>query len=105
MRLALPAAVAAFLFANAMHLGAAGKIVGGPFVVNVKPTSATVVWVVQNGADLRAETMPRADLKPGSVQKSEVPNAPGLGGTFKTPPMAAQPFEFVVFGDTRTRHD
>jgi hypothetical protein len=104
MKRQLPA-IAAVLLASAMHAGSGGQIIGGPYVVNVKSTSATVVWVIQNGADLRAETLPLTDLKPGTVQKYKIPNAPELEGTFKTAPVEPVPFEFVVFGDTRTRHD
>jgi acid phosphatase type 7 len=98
---------AAFLAAGTLALGAAGKLVGGPMVVNAKPTSATVVWVVQSGegSDLRVETKALAGLTPGAIQHYDVNGTDSGRGSFQTPPTKAEPFEFVVFGDTRTRHD
>ena len=39
----------ALIFAGALTLIAADKVVGGPMVVNATPRSATVVWIVQSG--------------------------------------------------------
>ena len=96
------------------------KVVGGPYVVNVGPKSATVMWVVQTGEAslgtepgkmektapvLHAEKIEFNGLKPGTTYYYE--SFPGAGGkgSFKTPPSGAAQFQFVVFGDTRTRHD
>jgi hypothetical protein len=101
---------------------AAQNIVGGPFVVNVTPTSATVVWIVQNGQvtfrtqsgaepkvspSLQAEKTTLGGLKPNTRYDYEVPDHPEAKGSFKTPPTTAEPapFQFLLYGDTRTRHD
>src|SRR5258708_1960415 len=69
---------------------AAGKIVGGPYAVNVTQTSATVAWVVQAGQTslgaapgkldrtapvLRLEKVSYAELEPGKTHYYDV-----LGG-------------------------
>ena len=98
----------------------ADKIVGGPFTVNVGPKAATVVWVVQTGETsigtepgkmnktspvLRAETMVFPSLKAGTTYYYQVfPGEAGKGSS-KTPPAGPAQFQFVVYGDTRTRHD
>jgi len=96
------------------------KIVGGPYVVNATPTSATLMWMVQTGEAsfggllgalehkvpvLRAEHVHLTGLKPGAVQYYQAFPGEAGKGSFKTPPVGATPFEFVVYGDTRTRHD
>ena len=103
-----------------MTASAADKVIGGPFVVNSNARSATVVWIVQSdevvvksqdGADshaagvLRAESVMVTGLKPGMSYDYSVPGKENLKGSFKTPPRAGTPFEFVLYGDTRTRHD
>ncbi|MEP6915189.1 MAG: metallophosphoesterase [Acidobacteriota bacterium] len=95
-------------------------VVGGPYAVNVRPRSATVMWVVQTGQAslgtelgsmekavplLRAEKIEFYGLKPGTTYYYESFPGPGGKGSFKTPPVGPAPFQFVVFGDTRTRHD
>ncbi len=99
-------AVLVLLSASTGALPAAGTLVGGPMVVNAKPTSATVAWIVQSseGAALRVETKALTGLEPGTLQSYDV-GGEGGKGTFRTPPNKTVPFEFVVFGDTRTRHD
>jgi hypothetical protein len=98
---------------------AADKVIGGPMVVNVTGRSAQVVWVVQSdevvltqqGADpksapvLHSETVTFNGLKPGTSYDYAVPGHAELKGTFKTAPAAGQNFEFVAYGDTRTRPD
>ena len=98
---------------------AADQVVGGPFVVNVSARSAQVVWVVKAGEAslkaqganarlaplLRSESVTFNGLKAGTVYEYGIPGHDDLKGTFKTPPAAGQPFEFVVYGDTRTRDD
>jgi predicted phosphodiesterase len=96
------------------------KIVGGPYVVNVEPRSATLMWVVQTGEVtmgaepgrmdrtalvLRAERVTLTGLQPGStVHYQAFPGDAGKG-SFKTPPAGPAQFQFVVYGDTRTRHN
>ena len=97
-----------------------GQVVGGPYVVNVGPRSASVMWVVQTGQGslgtepgkmdktaplLRAEKMDFSGLKPGTTYYYESFPGPDGKGSFKTPPAGPAPFQFVVYGDTRTRHD
>ena len=96
------------------------KLVGGPYAVNVGPRTATVVWVVQTGqvslhaADtstalsapvLRAEKVHFTGLEPGKTYTYDGLRWPGATGSFTTAPNGPAPFEFVVYGDTRTRHD
>jgi hypothetical protein len=101
-------------------LTAADKVAGGPFVVNVTARTATVVWILQSddavmkSADgsevhtaplLHAESVRFTGLKAGMSYDYQVPGNPDLKGTFKTPLAGEGQFEFVVYGDTRTRHD
>jgi hypothetical protein len=97
----------------------AQKITGGPYVVNTGSGAATVVWIVQDkqvslkGPDqtvhayptLRVEKTTMADLKPNTRYEYEVGEQGEGKGSFKTPAAAADPYNFVVYGDTRTRHD
>ena len=112
---------------------AADKIVGGPYVVNPTARTATIGWVVETSAVrvgdepgklnrsipvLRSEKVSLTGLKPGTTVHYRVP-VPATGATpaareaalaaaagyFKTPPTGRANFRFVVFGDTRTRHD
>jgi hypothetical protein len=98
----------------------AERVAGGPYVVNVGPNAATVMWLVESGRArvgdaarkiektvpiLSPEKMTLTGLSPGKTYTYEA--FPGEAGTgsFKTPPAGDAAFEFVVFGDTRTRHD
>lgn len=100
----------------------AQNIVGGPFVVNATPKSATIVWIVQSdevafrqqaGAEstvspaLQVEKTTLAGLKPNTWYEYELPGREAAKGSFKTPPSAPEPapFQFLLYGDTRTRHD
>ena len=98
----------------------AAQIVGGPLVVHAGPKSATIVWVVQDfqvelgdspdsvdrtsAPGLRAVRVSFTGLKPGKRYYYKVPGRDGLGGSFRTAPRGDADFQFVVFGDTRTRH-
>src|SRR5215467_9382901 len=97
------------------------KIVGGPFVVNVTPRSATIAWIVQgndvtvrpqNGTAvlsspaLRTEKTTLTSLQPNTRYEYNVSSDADAGtGSFKTPPTGSEPYRFVVYGDNRTRHD
>jgi len=96
------------------------KVVGGPYVVNAGPRSATVMWMVESGRAnigtspdnlaatvpvLRVERLRMTGLKPGTQYfYQSFPGEAGKG-SFKTAPSDAVPFQFVVYGDTRTRHN
>jgi predicted phosphodiesterase len=99
---------------------AAEKVIGGPYVVNVGQRSATVMWVVQTGqvaigADatkldqivpvLRAQQTVLNGLKAGATYHYEAFPGEAGKGSFKTAAAGEGPFQFVVYGDTRTRHD
>jgi 3',5'-cyclic AMP phosphodiesterase CpdA len=104
----------------AVSLSAADKIVGGPYVVNPAARSATIGWVVEtdavtiNGTKripvLRFERVSMTGLKAGETVQYEIPGTAPLEqrrGQFKVPPAdtSTEPYQFVVFGDTRTRDD
>jgi predicted phosphodiesterase len=97
-------------------LGAAPRVVGGPYVVNATSRGATVAWIVESdtvtyqAAGAAARTSPAlkveytdiSGLQPDTRCDYEVA---GGKGWFKTPPSGAEPFRFVLYGDVRTRHD
>jgi 3',5'-cyclic AMP phosphodiesterase CpdA len=107
--------------ALAASVAAADKIIGGPFTVNVTPRSATVVWIVQSdelilrppggvegrySPSFRVEKTTLASLQPGTHYDYELPGFPGVKGSFRTAAAADAPsYQFLVYGDTRTRHD
>src|SRR5262249_13768768 len=108
--------------AAAIPLVAGPKIVGGPFVVGVTQRTATMVWIVQSdevtlrsaagtatltSPSLRVEKTTFTGLQPNTRYEYAIPDAGDPGtGSFKTPPPAGPtPYRFVVYGDTRTRHD
>ena len=101
-------------------LNAQPKLAGGPFVVNAGQRSATVVWIVETGRGslgtapdrlettgvaLRAVRIPFTGLTPGTTYYYSVTGTDEGKGSFKTAPREEAPFQFVVYGDTRTRHD
>ena len=96
------------------------KVVGGPYVVNIGPRSGTVMWVVQVGEAsigtepdkgaksapvLQARKTTFLDLKRGTTYYYQAFPGDAGKGSFKTPPDGEARFQFVVYGDTRTRHD
>jgi acid phosphatase type 7 len=110
----------ALLAGNASQT-AAQKIVGGPFVTMQVPRTATIAWIVQDrevavtpaagfGASaypvLHVEKTTLTGLQPNTKYEYSVA-AGALKGSFKAPPApnAADPYRFVAYGDTRTRHD
>jgi predicted phosphodiesterase len=99
---------------------AADKLVGGPFAVNVGTNAATIVWVVQStearlgpspenltkeAPALRAERVGFTGLKPGTTYYYDVAGSEEGKGHFKTAPEGRASFMFIVYGDTRTRHE
>jgi hypothetical protein len=97
-------------------IASAQKVVGGPYVVNAGGGRATVAWVVQDGQivlhepgeesrtspALHVEKTTLTGLKPDTRYEYE---QGGGKGSFKTPPTGDGPYNFVVYGDTRSRHD
>jgi len=99
----------------------AQQVVGGPFVVNDSTRSATIAWIVRDsdvtvqsaGGEaktspvLRVEKTTLTGLEPSKKYDYTVPGHADLKGSFKTAPAptAKEPYTFVVYGDTRTRHD
>lgn len=99
---------------------AAEKVVGGPVAVNVGPRRATVTWVVETSAArlgkapdkmersapaLRFQKVTYTGLEAGTTYYYDVLGTPEGQGRFKTPPAGQAAFQFVAFGDTRSRHD
>ena len=109
----------AILCAGSAWLLAADKVIGGPVVVNATPRSATIAWVVESGEvtvtppsgeprkspSLRVETTTLTGLQANTKYQYTTSADPAGKGSFKTPPTGDEPFHFVVYGDTRTRHD
>jgi hypothetical protein len=110
----------AILFSLLAAAHADDKLVGGPYAVNVGQRSATVVWIVQTTtatlgsqpgkADksapvLRSERVSYTGLQPGNTYYYDIPGQHDAMGSFKTAPKDSVPFQFVVYGDTRTRND
>jgi len=99
---------------------AAEKLAGGPLVVNVGADRATVVWIVETQQARLGETPDQLNmlapllkteriiftgLRPGRTYYYDVLGLDEGRGRFKTPPTGQAAFRFVVFGDTRTRHE
>src|SRR5215472_2369408 len=116
----VPTLVAANLASVGAQPPAPEKIVGGPYVVNASERSATVAWVVQSGEVafgtepgkanksipvLRVKKTMLNGLHPGTTYYYQAFPGDAGRGSFKTPPSGAAKFQFVVYGDTRTRHD
>lgn len=87
----------------------------GPYVQNLTPYSATLLWVTdwapqtpppgQSGgvAAFRVNQVKLSGLQPNTTYHFEVPQ---LGqASFTTPPNGHGDFTFVVYGDSRSRHD
>jgi len=109
----------ALFLAGAATTAGADKIIGGPVVVNATARSATVVWIVQSdeltlqppsGAarkspSFRVEQTTLTGLQPNTRYEYNAAGHDEGKGSFKTPPTGEEPYKFVVYGDTRTRHD
>jgi len=96
-------ALATLLVTAGAGVPAAELAPGGPYVIQVGPTSATVVWLVPAGDRLRAQKITLSGLQPGQSLDYRVGDGGEQRGRFKTPPADATPFQFVVYGDTRSR--
>jgi hypothetical protein len=108
------------LLEASLQVCAAERLVGGPFVVHAGPRSATVAWIVETGEAtlgtepgkaektapvLRAEKTSYTGLQPGTTYYYDALGRDEGRGSFKTAPNGLADFQFVVYGDTRTRHD
>lgn len=112
-------AIAILAMAGILPVWAAERIAGGPFVVNVGPRTATIVWVVQTDSltlttagakprvapSLRVEKTTMTGLQPNTRYEFEAGGLDSGKGSFKTAPTGNEPYQFVVFGDTRSRND
>jgi len=106
-------------FAATCSLTAQDKLAGGPYVINVTQRSATVAWVVDSGAAvlsiggkavksspaLHVEKAQFTGLQAGTKYDYEIPGHPEATGSFQTAPTPGSAFQFVAYGDTRTRDD
>jgi len=112
------------LFASLMAIAADQKIVGGPYLISVTQRTATVVWVVESGEvtaqaaggqsagqsalrspAFRVEKTTLTGLVANTRYNYEVGGHESVNGSFKTAATPADPFNFVVYGDNRTRHE
>ncbi len=97
-----------------------GELIGGPYAVNVGPKTATVAWVMKTTREgivpptdpkvmkkaTRADKITFKGLQPGATYSYDFQvNGRMIEGSFKTPPVGPAPFHFVVYGDTRSRHE
>src|SRR5579864_5877923 len=112
--------VTSLLVLSGLPARSADKLVGGPFVVHAGPRTATVVWVMESGAAvvgrepgktdksvpvLHAEKVRFTGLEPGKTYYYDALGRDEGKGSFKTAPRDAADFQFLVYGDNRTRHD
>ncbi|MCA9410362.1 MAG: metallophosphoesterase [Candidatus Omnitrophica bacterium] len=87
----------------------------GPYIQDISSTKASICWWTIDGtegendrvtggapSDWIRHHLDLSDLKPGKTYNYSVE---GVEGSFHTFPEAGSPFKFVVFGDTRSRHE
>lgn len=88
---------------------AAGRLYGSPYVTDVTSTSAIINWVLRTApfTDWRVGRSRLSGLKPGTVYYYDVleDGTPESRGQFSTAPGKPADFQFVIYGDTRTRND
>lgn len=99
---------------------AADKLAGGPYVVNTGARSATVMWVMESAQatlgespdkldrkapSLHAEKIAFTGLEAGKTYYYDIGQGEAGKGSFKMPPKRGDPYRFLVYGDTRTRHE
>lgn len=111
--------VAAGLVMISCAMGA-DKLVGGPYVVNTGARSATVMWVMESAQGSLGETPAKMDhwapslhaekiaftgLEAGKTYYYDIGQGEAGKGSFKMPPKRGDPYRFLVYGDTRTRHE
>ena len=112
--------LAAGLLISASAGAGADKVVGGPYVLNATTRSATVMWIVETASaslgaspdkldrkagSLHTEKVSFTGLQPGQTYYYDIGQGEAGKGSFRTPPRSGEPFRFLVYGDTRTRHD
>src|SRR5580693_2548657 len=98
-------------------LAADPKIAGGPYVINVTSKTATIAWLlsdndvtVQPPGGLPAIQSPAfhvekttlTGLTPNTHYEYQVPGV-AAKASFKTAATGQTPFQFVAYGDNRTR--
>ena len=96
------------------------KVVGGPYVVNAGKRTAELMWIVQTGEAslgtdagkldktepvLRTEKIQYTGLLAGRKYFYQAFPGEAGKGSFTMPPTGAAKFQFVDYGDTRTRPD
>lgn len=96
------------------------ELAKGPIVSNVRTDGATVTWITMrtigrirraggSAASLKERVFHQVEvsgLEPGTRQELDLgTEALPVRVSFVTPPLGDAPFRFIVYGDTRTRHD
>lgn len=99
-------------------LAAEPNIAGGPYVVNVTSKAATIAWLVSDSdvtvqppgtaaaihsPVFHVEKTTLTGLTPNTRYEYEIPGVTGAKASFKTAATGQTPFQFVAYGDNRTR--
>ena len=94
------------------------RIAGGPYVINVTSKAATIAWLVSDNdvtveppsgiASIQSpafhvEKTTLTGLTPNTHYEYEVPGVTAAKASFKTAAIGQTPFNFVAYGDNRTR--
>ncbi len=115
MRRSLPKACLALLLSllpvcvAGVQEPAAQMLVKGPVIQNVETDCATLTWVTQKMTGKPGTVyhqLELSDLEAGTAYQIDMTDY-GIDATvkFTTAPAGPDPFFFIVFGDTRTRHE